>query len=112
MIVEELVNVDGVLDDIFCYAAAIVTFMRFFPKIKERYDYGLLIFILTFALISVSGFREDEVIEMAHKRLSTIFIGGSACVVISIFVCPVWAGEELHSLISLNLEDLANFLQG
>ncbi|XP_054779253.1 aluminum-activated malate transporter 2-like [Prosopis cineraria] len=91
--------------------AAIATFIRFFPKIKARYDYGLLIFILTFSLISVSGFREDEIIEMAHKRLSTIFIGGSACVMISIFVCPVWAGEELHSLIALNLESLANFLQ-
>ncbi|XP_028797378.1 aluminum-activated malate transporter 2 [Neltuma alba] len=91
--------------------AAIATFMRFFPEIKARYDYGLLIFILTFSLISVSGFREDEIIEMAHRRLFTIFIGGSACVMISIFVCPVWAGEELHSLISLNLESLANFLQ-
>ncbi|KAK4286309.1 hypothetical protein QN277_002880 [Acacia crassicarpa] len=105
-------TIEPILLSFFVFSqAAIVTFMRFFPKIKERYDYGLLIFILTFALISVSGFREDEVIEMAHKRLSTIFIGGSACVVISIFVCPVWAGEELHSLISLNLEDLANFLQ-
>lgn len=94
------------------YAAAISTFIRFFPKIKARYDYGLLIFILTFSLISVSGFREDEILEMAHKRLSTIFIGGSACVMISIFVCPVWAGEELHNLISLNFEKLANSLQG
>lgn len=89
-----------------------MTYMRFFPEVKARYDYGLLIFILTFSLISVSGFREDEVIEMAHKRLSTIFIGGSACVMISIFICPVWAGEELHSLIAINLENLSNFLQG
>ncbi|KAI4334180.1 hypothetical protein L6164_018900 [Bauhinia variegata] len=91
--------------------AAITTFIRFFPKMKARYDYGLLIFILTFSLISVSGFREDEVIEMAHKRLSTIFIGGSAAVMIAIFVCPVWAGEDLHDLISLNLEKLGNFLE-
>ncbi|KAJ6670478.1 ALUMINUM-ACTIVATED MALATE TRANSPORTER 10 [Salix viminalis] len=33
---------------------------RFFPRMKERYDYGLLIFILTFCLISVSGYRDDE----------------------------------------------------
>ncbi|MED6220194.1 hypothetical protein PIB30_042568 [Stylosanthes scabra] len=58
--------------------AAIVSFIRFFPKMKARYDYGLLIFILTFSLISVSGFRDDEVLEMAHKRLSTIVIGGTA----------------------------------
>ena len=96
----------------FFLAAAIVSFIRFFPKVKARYDYGLLIFILTFSLISVSGFRDDEVLEMAHRRLSTIFIGGTACVMISIFVCPVWAGEELHYSIALNLEKLGESLEG
>ncbi|KAI4322476.1 hypothetical protein L6164_022168 [Bauhinia variegata] len=91
--------------------AAITTFMRFFPKMKARYDYGLIIFTLTFSLISVSSFRDEEVIDMANKRLSTIFIGGSASVMISIFICPVWAGEDLHNLIAVNLEKLANFLQ-
>jgi hypothetical protein len=62
-------------------------------------------------LISVSGFRDDEILELAHKRLSTIFIGGFACVIISILVCPVWAGEDLHNLIALNMEKLANFLE-
>ncbi|KAG4988807.1 hypothetical protein JHK85_031790 [Glycine max] len=92
--------------------AAIASFIRFFPKVKARYDYGMLIFILTFSLISVSGFREVEVLEMAHKRLSTIFIGGSACVMISIFVCPVWAGEEFHYSIAHKLEILGDFLEG
>ncbi|KAF8009293.1 hypothetical protein BT93_J0327 [Corymbia citriodora subsp. variegata] len=88
------------------------TFMRFFPRIKAKYDYGMLIFILTFALVSVSGFREDEILEFAHKRLSTVIIGGSACLIISVIVCPVWAGEDLHRLIALNMEKLANFLEG
>ncbi|KAJ1440759.1 Aluminum-activated malate transporter [Sesbania bispinosa] len=91
--------------------AAIASFIRFFPKVKTRYDYGMLIFILTFSLISVSGFRDDEVLEMAHKRLSTIFIGGSACVMISIFICPVWAGEEFHYSIAFKLETLGDFLE-
>ncbi|ESW04487.1 hypothetical protein PHAVU_011G098800 [Phaseolus vulgaris] len=91
--------------------AAIASFIRFFPKVKARYDYGMLIFILTFSLISVSGFREVEVLEMAHKRLSTIFIGGSACVMISIFVCPVWAGEEFHYSIAHKLEILGDFME-
>ncbi|RDY08005.1 Aluminum-activated malate transporter 2 [Mucuna pruriens] len=91
--------------------AAIASFIRFFPKVKARYDYGMLIFILTFSLISVSGFRDDEVLEMAHKRLSTIVIGGSACVMISIFVCPVWAGEEFHYSIAHKLEILGDFLE-
>ncbi|KAJ7948062.1 Aluminum-activated malate transporter [Quillaja saponaria] len=87
------------------------TFIRFFPKIKARYDYGLLIFILTFSLISVSGFRDDEILKLAQKRLSTIILGASACMVITIFVCPVWAGEDLHNLIANNLEKLGNFLE-
>ncbi|XP_020215358.1 aluminum-activated malate transporter 2 [Cajanus cajan] len=91
--------------------AAIASFIRFFPKVKARYDYGMLIFILTFSLISVSGFRDDEVLEMAHKRLLTIVIGGSACVMISIFVCPVWASEEFHYSIANKLEILGDFLE-
>ncbi|XVF69257.1 hypothetical protein PTKIN_Ptkin11bG0066600 [Pterospermum kingtungense] len=92
--------------------AAVSTFARFYPKIKARYDYGMLIFILTFALISVSGFRNDEILELAHKRLSTIVIGGSTCVIVSILVFPVWAGQDLHNLIASNMEKLGSFLEG
>ncbi|KAI3450759.1 hypothetical protein Pfo_007424 [Paulownia fortunei] len=92
--------------------ATVVTFIRFFPKLKARYDYGLLIFILTFSLISVSGYRDDEVLEMAHRRLSTIAIGGSATVFICIFICPVWAGADLHKLTASNIEKLGIFLEG
>lgn len=93
-------------------AAVASTFIRFFPAVKARYDYGLLIFILTFCLVSISGFRTHEILELAHKRFSTIAIGASVCVIVSIFVCPVWAGEDLHQLVALNLEILGNFLEG
>ncbi|XP_020215359.1 aluminum-activated malate transporter 2 [Cajanus cajan] len=91
--------------------AAITSFIRFFPKAKARYDYGILIFIVTFSFISVSGFRDNEVLEMVHKRLSTTVIGGSACVMISIFICPVWAGEEFHYSIANKLEILGDYLE-
>lgn len=89
-----------------------MTFIRFFPRVKARYDYGLLIFILTFSLISVSGYREDEVLEMAHKRLSTILIGGSSTLFICVFICPIWAGDDLHNQVASNLDKLASFLEG
>ncbi|XP_024028416.1 aluminum-activated malate transporter 8 [Morus notabilis] len=92
--------------------AAAATFTRFFPKIKARYDYGVLIFILTFSMISVSGYRVEELLEMAHQRLSTILIGGTTCIFVSMFVCPVWAGQDLHNLIASNIEKLANYLEG
>ncbi|XP_022890697.1 aluminum-activated malate transporter 2-like [Olea europaea var. sylvestris] len=92
--------------------AAAVTFIRFYPKLKARYDYGLLIFILTFCLISVSGYRDDEVLEMAHERLSTILIGGAAALIVCVLICPIWAGEDLHNLVAGNIENLGTFLEG
>ncbi|XP_052200134.1 aluminum-activated malate transporter 8-like [Diospyros lotus] len=92
--------------------AAASTFTRFFPNIKARYDYGVLIFILTFSLVAISGYRADEILVLSHQRLSTILIGGAICLVISIFLVPVWAGEELHNLVAANLEKLGSFLEG
>ncbi|KAF2289614.1 hypothetical protein GH714_037521 [Hevea brasiliensis] len=91
---------------------AACTFTRFFPRIKARYDYGVLIFILTFSMVSVSGFRVVEVLEMVHQRLSTIIIGGATCIVVSTCICPVWAGDDLHNLITSNIEKLASYLEG
>ncbi|KAF4396985.1 hypothetical protein F8388_004953 [Cannabis sativa] len=92
--------------------AAATTFTRFFPKIKARYDYGLIIFILTFSMISISGYRVDKLLQMAHQRLSTILIGGATCIIVSICVCPVWAGQDLHNLTASNIDKLANYLEG
>ncbi|XP_030531768.1 aluminum-activated malate transporter 8-like [Rhodamnia argentea] len=92
--------------------AGTATFTRFFPQIKARYDYGVLIFILTFSMVSISGYRVEKLLELAQERLSTIVIGGATCIIVSIFICPVWAGEDLHKLIILHLEKLALFLEG
>ncbi|KAL5765407.1 hypothetical protein ACOSP7_016024 [Xanthoceras sorbifolium] len=92
--------------------AAMMTFVRFFPRMKAKYDYGVLVFILTFCLISVSGYRDDEVLEMAHKRVSTILLGGFAALLVCIVICPVWAGNDLHNLVANNIEQLASFLEG
>ncbi|KAG0451909.1 hypothetical protein HPP92_026204 [Vanilla planifolia] len=89
-----------------------VTFSRFVPEIKARYDYGATIFILTFSLVSVSGYRVEELIGLAHHRLSTVAIGVAACMATSIAIFPVWAGEELHNLVASNLDTLASFLEG
>ncbi|EYU36032.1 hypothetical protein MIMGU_mgv1a006531mg [Erythranthe guttata] len=93
------------------FITSIATFIRLFPKMKERHDYGCMIFILTFCLISVSGYRDSEVIEMAHTRLSTVMIGLSATGLICIFICPVWAGEDLHNLTAANIEKLGISLE-
>ncbi|CAH8359872.1 unnamed protein product [Eruca vesicaria subsp. sativa] len=91
---------------------AAATFSRFFPRIKQRYDYGALIFILTFSMVAVSGYRTDEILVIAYQRLSTILIGGTICILVSIFVFPVWAGEDLHKMVANNVTKLANSLEG
>ncbi|MED6111161.1 hypothetical protein PIB30_049917 [Stylosanthes scabra] len=72
--------------------------MRFIPELKARYDYGLMVFILTYSLVSVSSYRDDEILDIAKKRVITILAGALISVFVSIFVCPVWAGDDLHKL--------------
>lgn len=93
-------------------AAAAATFSRFIPSVKAKFDYGAMIFILTFCLVSVSGYRVDELFELAHHRLLTVAIGASICIITSMLIYPVWAGRELHSLIHRNMEKLADSLDG
>jgi hypothetical protein len=93
-------------------AASAATFLRFIPEIKERYDYGMTIFILTFSLVAVSSYRVEELIQLAHQRFSTILVGVGVCLFTSIFIFPIWAGEDLHGLAVSNLDKLAEFLEG
>ena len=77
---------------------------------KARYDYGLLIFILTFSLVSVSGYQEDKVLHMTHQRVTTIIMDSFIVIITCICIRPVWIGEELQNLIANNIEKLENFL--
>ncbi|KAK7851393.1 aluminum-activated malate transporter 10 [Quercus suber] len=92
--------------------ASAATFSRFIPSVKARFDYGAMIFILTFSLVSVSGYRVDELFEMAHHRISTIIIGTSLCIIISMLICPIWAGQELYTLTTRNMDKLTTSLDG
>lgn len=94
----------------FTLLASVATFSRFIPAVKARFDYGAMIFILTFTLVSISGYRVENLLNMAHERVSTIIIGASLCVITSILIFPIWAGEELHKLVISNLEKQAESL--
>ncbi|XP_026425342.1 aluminum-activated malate transporter 10-like isoform X2 [Papaver somniferum] len=90
--------------------ASAATFSRFIPIVKQRFDYGAMIFVLTFSLVSVSGYRVEELFELAHHRFSTVVLGTAICMLICIFVRPVWAGQDLHFLIVRNLERISDSL--
>ncbi|CAK8535461.1 unnamed protein product [Lathyrus sativus] len=102
-----------VMTSIFVFVIAErVTFMRFSPKLKARYDYGMIIFILTFCLVSLSDVSGHELLEVAYERLLTIIIGSSIAITVCIFICPVWIGKDLHNKIAANIEKVADFLEG
>ncbi|XP_042467312.1 aluminum-activated malate transporter 10-like [Zingiber officinale] len=92
--------------------AIAATFFRFMPTVKARFDYGVTIFILTFSLVALSGYRVDDLADLTTERISTIGIGIAITVSVCIFIFPVWSGQELHFLISRNLAKLAESLEG
>ncbi|XVF12906.1 hypothetical protein REPUB_Repub08aG0160300 [Reevesia pubescens] len=92
--------------------ASIATFSRLIPSVKSLFDYGAMIFILTFSFIALSGYRVDKLFDMAHQRITTIVIGTSLCIIVIMLVCPIWSGQELHSLIVRNMDKLADSLNG
>nr|CAB3485450.1 unnamed protein product [Digitaria exilis] len=91
--------------------AAAATFSRFIPTVKARFDYGVTIFILTYSLVAVSGYRVDALVSMAEQRVCTISIGVSICLAVSALICPVWASQELHLATARNMEKLAGAIE-
>ncbi|KAK7336740.1 hypothetical protein VNO77_17286 [Canavalia gladiata] len=92
---------------------SITTYVRLVPRIKKRYDYGVMIFLLTFNLVVVSGVRANmKVWEIARERLVTILMGFIVCICVSLLVFPLWASDELHHSIVSRLFDLADTIQG
>ncbi|KAH9302669.1 hypothetical protein KI387_014252 [Taxus chinensis] len=91
---------------------AAATYARFLPFIKKRFDYGAVIFLLTFSMITVTGYRVPNILRMAYQRLSTILIGCGVCLFTSLLVFPIWAGEDLHNSTVNKFQGLVKSLEG
>ncbi|TVU14864.1 hypothetical protein EJB05_38360, partial [Eragrostis curvula] len=91
--------------------AAVATFSRFIPAVKARFDYGVTIFILTYSLVAVSGYRVGALLAMAQQRVSTISIGIAICLAVCVLFRPVWAGQELHRATARNMDKLADAVE-
>ncbi|KAK8998071.1 hypothetical protein V6N11_012603 [Hibiscus sabdariffa] len=87
------------------------TYVRFFPYIKKNYDYGVVIFLLTFNLITVSSYRVENVLKIAHDRFYAISTGCAICLFMSLVVFPIWSGEDLHNSTVGKLEGLAKSIE-
>ncbi|CAH2046195.1 unnamed protein product [Thlaspi arvense] len=88
-----------------------VTYMRFIPYIKKNYDYGMLVFLLTFNLITVSSYRVDTVIKIAHQRFLTIGMGIGICLFMSLLIFPIWSGDDLHKSTVTKLKGLSRSIE-
>ncbi|XLR23534.1 hypothetical protein S83_051434, partial [Arachis hypogaea] len=55
----------------------------------KNYDYGIIIFLLTFNLITVSSYRIDNVLKISHDRIYTIAIGFGICLLMSLLIFPI-----------------------
>lgn len=73
----------------FFLTAVAATFSRFIPTVKVRFDKEAMIFILTFSLVSVSGYRVDDLFNLAQERLATMVIGGAMCLVVTMLICLI-----------------------
>ncbi|XP_057473816.1 aluminum-activated malate transporter 13-like [Actinidia eriantha] len=104
-------NVVVVGTSVFVFGAA-ATYCRLVPSIKRRYDYGVMIFVLTFNLVVVSGLRADKIIKLARERLATIGMGFAICIFINLLVFPMWASDELHYSTASKFGKLACCIEG
>ncbi|CAA0828114.1 Aluminum-activated malate transporter 2 [Striga hermonthica] len=89
-----------------------VTYCRLVPRLKRRYDYGFMIFIMSFSLVAISGIRVDKVAEVGRDRIATIGIGFAVCIFVSLVVCPIWASDELHLSTAHKFDKLSTSIQG
>ncbi|KAF5750587.1 aluminum-activated malate transporter 2-like isoform X2 [Tripterygium wilfordii] len=59
-------------------------------------------------LASIFG-KKGEPITLG---ILVFILGGATCVIVSICIYPVWAGEKLHQSVASNLEKLSRYLEG
>ncbi|XLT10752.1 hypothetical protein HN51_056545 [Arachis hypogaea] len=87
------------------------TYARFIPHIKKNLDYGVVVFILTFNLVTVSSYRDDNVLRLAQSRMLNIAVGCMICLVMCLLVFPNWSGKYLQDSITSKLESLGNCIE-
>ncbi|GAB2296741.1 hypothetical protein Dimus_030847 [Dionaea muscipula] len=89
---------------------AITSLLKLWPSLVP-YEYGFRVFLFTFCMIIISGYRMGNPIRTAMERLYSIAIGGFVAVSVNIFIFPIWAGEQLHKELVKSFDAVADSLE-
>eukprot|EP00897_Mesotaenium_endlicherianum_P001301 jgi/Mesen1/1199/ME000128S00182 len=92
-------------------SSVILTFYKYRPPFKDRWNYAFVISMLTFHILIITGYQNEEKIITPLLRFLMILLGFMVANMVQLAFKPAYAGDALHTLVSKNFHSAANVLE-